>query len=50
MQSYVSDVFMTGIMCDWVMSMIEDNLETPRDPSLVRSWRESSKHGQEEKS
>ena len=32
------------------MSTIEDNLETPRVPSSVRSWIESSKHGQEEKS
>ena len=28
-QSYVGDVFMTGIMSDWVMSTIEDNLATP---------------------
>ena len=41
---------MTGIMSDWVMSMIEDNFATPRDPSLVFAWRESSKHGQEEQS
>ena len=32
------------------MSMIEDNMETPRDLSLVISWRESSKHVQEDKS
>ena len=50
MQSYVSDIFMTGIMSEWVMSMIEDNLATPRVPSLVQSWIESSKHGQDQKS
>ena len=49
-QLYVSDIFMTGIMSDWAMSMIEDNLATPRDLSSVQAWRESSKHGQEEKS
>ena len=31
MQSYVSDVFMTGIMSDWEMSMIEDTLVSPRN-------------------
>ena len=30
--------------------MTENNLETPRDPSLVQAWKESSIHGQEEKS
>ena len=49
-QSYISNVFMTGIMSGWVMSTIEDNSETPRVPSSVRAWIESSKHGQEEKS
>ena len=39
---------MTGIMSDWVMSMIEDNMATLSDPISVQSWRESSKHGQEE--
>ena len=29
-QSYVSNVFMTGITSEWVMSMIEDNLAIPR--------------------
>ena len=29
MQSYISNIFMTGIMNEWVMSMIEDNLATP---------------------
>ena len=50
MQSYVSIVSMTGIMSEWAMSMIEDNWATPRNPSSVRSWIESSKRGQEEKS
>ena len=40
---------MTGITSEWAVSTIEDSLETPRDPSSVRAWRESSKHGQEEK-
>ena len=48
--SYVCDIFMTGIMNDWTMSMIEDNMATLNDPSSVQSWIESSKHGQEEKS
>ena len=38
MQLYISDVFMTGIMSDWVMSMLEDNVATPRDPSSLRAW------------
>ena len=50
MQSYVSEVFTTGIMSDWATIMIEDNLATARDPRSVRAWRDSSKHGQEEKS
>ena len=32
-QSYVSDIFTTGIMNEWAVSMIEDNLATPRVPS-----------------
>ena len=35
MQSYVSNVLMTGITSEWVMSMIEDNLATPRVTSSV---------------
>ena len=48
-QTYISNVFMTGITTEWVMSMIEDNLATPR---VLRSAREieSSKHGDDEKS
>ena len=38
MQLYVSNIFTTGIMNEWVMSMIEDNLATPRVPSSFRSW------------
>ena len=38
-QSYV---FTTGIMNEWAMSTIEDNSETPRVPSSVRAWIESS--------
>ena len=34
-QLYISDVFVAGIMSDWLMSMIEDDLATPRDPRLV---------------
>ena len=40
-QSYISKVFMTGLMNEWVMSMIEDNLETLRVPSSVLAWIES---------
>ena len=35
MQSYISNVFTTGIMSEWAMSMIEDNLANPRVPSSV---------------
>ena len=41
---------MTGIMSDLSMITIEDNVATPRDPRSVREWRESSLHGQEDKS
>ena len=37
MQSYVNNVFMTGIMSEWVMSTVEDNLVTPKVPCLVRA-------------
>ena len=50
LQSYISNVFMTGITSEWVMSTIEDNLETPRFPSSVRPWIEYSKHGEDMKS
>ena len=50
MQSYISNIFMTGIMSEWVMSTIEDNLATPRVPSSIQAWIELSKHGQDEKS
>ena len=35
MKLYISNGFTTGITSEWVMSTIEDNLATPRDPSLV---------------
>ena len=49
-QSYVSNIFTTGIMSDWAMIMIEDNLAIPWVPRLVRSWIESLIHGEDEKS
>ena len=49
MQSYVSNVFMTQVTNEWMMSMIEDNLATPRVLSSIRAWMESSKHGEDEK-
>ena len=49
-QSYESNVFMTGIMNEWVMSSIEDNLSTPMVMISVQPWIESSKHGKEEQS
>ena len=47
MQSYIST---TQVMNEWAMSTIEDNSESPRDPSSVRAWMESSKYGEYEKS
>ena len=47
MQSYVSTTQVTN---EWAMSTIEDNSATPRVPSSVRTWMESSKYGEEEKS
>ena len=35
MQSYVGNIFMTRITSEWVMSMIEENLATPRVTSSV---------------
>ena len=49
-QLYISNVFTTGIMSEWAMSTIEDNLATARVMSSVQAWIESTKHGQEEKS
>ena len=49
-QSYISNISTTGIMNEWAMSMIEDTSATPRLPSLVRAWMESSNHGEDEKS
>ena len=50
MQSYVGNVFTTQVTNEWAMSTIEDNSATPRVPSLVQAWMESSKHGENEKS
>ena len=50
MQSYVSNVFMTGITNELAMSTIDDNSATPRFPSSDQAWMESSKHGEDEKS
>ena len=36
MQLCVSNIFMTGITGEWVMSTIEDNLETPRELCSVQ--------------
>ena len=41
---------MTKVTNEWAMSTIEDNSETPREPSSVRAWMESSKYGEYEKS
>ena len=46
-QSYI---FTTQVMNEWAMSTNEDNSATPRVPSLVRAWMESSKYGEDEKS
>ena len=40
MQLYI---FMTQVMNEWAMSTNEDNSATPRVPSSVRAWMESSK-------
>ena len=50
MQSYISNILTTGIMSEWAMSTIEDNLAAPRVLRYVQAWIESPKHGQEEKS
>ena len=49
-QLCIREVLITGIMNEWAMSVIEDNLATLRDSRSVWAWRESSKHGQEDKS
>ena len=46
-QSYASTTQVTN---EWAMSTIEDNSATPRDPSSVRAWMESSKYGEDERS
>ena len=53
-QLYISNIFRTGIKNEWVMSMIEHKLATPRVPSLssmdriLKPWRrrEKSKYDQ----
>ena len=45
MQSYI---FTTQVTNDWAMRTIEDNSATPRVPSSVRAWMESSKYGEDE--
>ena len=47
MQSYI---FMTQVTNEWAMSTIEDNSATPRDSTSVRSWMDSSKYGEYERS
>ena len=42
MQSYISNMFMTGITSEWPMITIEDILATPRFPSSVLAWIDSS--------
>ena len=49
-QPYVSKVFMTQVMNEQAMSTNEDNTATPRVPSSVRAWMESSNHGEDKKS
>ena len=46
-QSYI---FATQVTNEWAMSTIEDTLATPRDPSSVREWMESSTYGEDKKS
>ena len=38
MQLHTSNVSTTGIMSEWAMSTIEDNLANPRVPSSVLAW------------
>ena len=42
--------FTTQVTNEWAMSTIEDNSETPRDPSSVRVWMDSSKYAEYENS
>ena len=39
MQSYVSNIFTTGIMSEWVMSTIEENLATKLVSSMNRIFK-----------
>ena len=45
-----SHVFTTQVRNEWAMSTIEDNSATPRVPSSVLAWMESSTYGEYEKS
>ena len=47
MQLYI---FTTQVMNERAMSTIEDNSATPREPSSVRAWMETSKYGEDENS
>ena len=49
-RSYISNIFTTKVMNEWAMSTIEYNSSTPRVPSSVRAWMESSKHDDNGKS
>ena len=42
-QSYI---FTTQVANEWAMSTIEDNSESPRNPSSVRVWMDSSKYAE----
>ena len=46
-QSYI---FMTQVTNEWAMSTIDKNSASPRFPSSVRAWMESSKYGEDAKS
>ena len=45
-----TNVFTTQVTNEWAMSTIENDSATPRVPSSVRAWMESSKYGEYEKS
>ena len=49
-QLYISNIFMTGIMSEWEISTIEDNLATPRVTSSDPTWIEFSTHGEDKTS
>ena len=49
-QLYVSNGFTSQVTNEWAMIMIEDKSASPRVPSSVQAWMESSNHGEDEKS